>query len=288
MSGHPSTLCVCQQICPGRSHVNLMAAHIDIYEPFLSERWYLCSYGNAKRKVYGFYETVARAEECGSFSISMRYYLNNLWNHYSWWPKFKSQIWHLATISPCIDSESEGAIKLVSAEKLTYLWLFPASISVWWWLLATIFLWMLSTLRVQVLLLWDHLSKAALLPDIWACEIISQPASLYKNLTWARIMWHAAAASQLPAADCNSCGRQAGGLMHTESALLWSVCHLPVDLASFLPHEYFMRTIPGAHIQLQLSLTHPPIHSTALHSLHTYSSSICHRVWILISEPGYF
>lgn len=31
----------------------------------------------------------------------MRYYLNNLWNHYSWWPKFKSQIWYSATISPC-------------------------------------------------------------------------------------------------------------------------------------------------------------------------------------------
>lgn len=96
----------------------------------------------------------------------MRYYLNNLWNHYSWWPKFKSQIWYSATISPCIDSESERAIKLISAEELTYLWLFPASISVWWWLLATIFLWMLSTPRVQVLLLWEHLSKAALLLDI--------------------------------------------------------------------------------------------------------------------------
>lgn len=53
------------------------------------------------------------------------------------------------------------------------------------------------------------------LSSLISCEIISQPVSLYKNLTWAHIMWHAAATSQLPAADCNTCG-----LMHTESALL--------------------------------------------------------------------
>lgn len=156
--------------------------------------------------------------------------------------------------------------------------------------------------RLQVL--QEHLSEAALLPDIPPHEFISRPGVIVKS-TSMHIMWddivEYCASELLPYCGwlwfMRLVGSRSGSLMHTESALVWSACHQSVDLGSFLPHEYYMtpRQFP---VYISNSNYHPPIHyiplkaSTPTHPPPQYVtvSVLAHRyrVFLIITNGCLF